>query len=107
MTARALLLLALPILLAGCQTAPEPEPAPPAAAAVAPAAVQMSGGSPSDLPPSVRRLVAEKGLDARKIPGTGPGGRISKGDVLLYLEQAPAGIPDSLTQPPSLCGKAR
>jgi len=54
------------------------------------------------LAPSVRRLIAEKGLDAGKIPGTGPGGRISKGDVLLYLEQAPAGIPDTLAQPPSM-----
>jgi 2-oxoglutarate dehydrogenase E2 component (dihydrolipoamide succinyltransferase) len=54
------------------------------------------------LAPSVRRLIAEKGLDAAKIAGTGPGGRISKGDVLLYLEQAPAGIPDTLSQPVSL-----
>lgn len=47
-----------------------------------------------ELPPSVRRLVAEKQLDVSKITGTGPGGRISKGDVLLYLEEAPAGIPE-------------
>ncbi len=46
------------------------------------------------LAPSVRRLVAEKRLDVGKISGTGPGGRISKGDVLLYLEKAPAGIPE-------------
>jgi 2-oxoglutarate dehydrogenase E2 component (dihydrolipoamide succinyltransferase) len=44
-------------------------------------------------------LIAEKHLDPAKIPGTGPGGRISKGDVLLYLEQAPAGIPESFTSP--------
>jgi len=41
-------------------------------------------GSP--LAPSVRRLVAEKNLDPALIPGTGPGGRITKGDVILYLE---------------------
>ena len=46
------------------------------------------------LAPSVRRLIAEKNLDAAKIEGTGPGGRINKGDVLLYLENAPAGIPE-------------
>jgi 2-oxoglutarate dehydrogenase E2 component (dihydrolipoamide succinyltransferase) len=39
--------------------------------------------------PSVRRLVTEKGIDITKISGTGPGGRITKGDVLLYLESAP------------------
>ena len=38
------------------------------------------------LAPSVRRLVAEKNLDASLIAGTGPGGRITKGDVVLYLE---------------------
>ena len=51
------------------------------------------------LSPSVRRLVAEKNLDVSKISGTGPGGRISKGDVLLYLEEAPAGIPEKVTAP--------
>jgi len=40
----------------------------------------------NQLAPSVRRLVAEKGLDPALIPGTGPGGRITKGDVVLYLE---------------------
>ena len=51
------------------------------------------------LAPSVRRLVAEKNLDVSKIKGTGPGGRISKGDILLYLEKAPAGLPDKLAPP--------
>ena len=41
------------------------------------------------LPPSVRRLVAEKNIDVSAVAGTGPGNRITKGDVLLYLEQAP------------------
>jgi 2-oxoglutarate dehydrogenase E2 component (dihydrolipoamide succinyltransferase) len=42
--------------------------------------------------PSVRRLAAEKKVDLSLIAGTGPGGRITKGDVLLYLEsgQSPA-----------------
>jgi 2-oxoglutarate dehydrogenase E2 component (dihydrolipoamide succinyltransferase) len=40
----------------------------------------------NQLAPSVRRLVAEKNLDPALIPGTGPGGRITKGDVVLYLE---------------------
>ena len=51
------------------------------------------------LSPSVRRLVAEKNLDVSKISGTGPGNRISKGDVLLYLEEAPAGIPEKVAAP--------
>jgi 2-oxoglutarate dehydrogenase E2 component (dihydrolipoamide succinyltransferase) len=90
------------------ETAPAPEPAPektpvpvpaaPAAKAPAPAAPARSADS-MPLAPSVRRLIAEKHLDASKIQGTGPGGRISKGDVLLYLEKAPAGIPDAAPTP--------
>lgn len=56
------------------------------------------------LSPAVRRLVAEKGLDTATISGSGPGGRITKGDVLLALEQAPAGVPDECV-PPSELGK--
>ncbi len=59
------------------------------------AAASPSAAVPGDLPPSVRRLVAERGIDVREIPGTGPGGRVTKGDVLLYLESrsAPAAAP--------------
>jgi 2-oxoglutarate dehydrogenase E2 component (dihydrolipoamide succinyltransferase) len=42
------------------------------------------------LSPSVRRLVREKGVDIAAVTGTGPGGRITKGDVLLQLETLPA-----------------
>ena len=38
------------------------------------------------LSPAVRRLVAESNLDPLKIPGTGPGGRITKADVIAYTE---------------------
>ena len=55
-----------------------------------PAPVPQETLQPSEtrslLAPSVRRLVAEKNLDPALIPGTGPGGRITKGDVVLYLE---------------------
>jgi pyruvate/2-oxoglutarate dehydrogenase complex dihydrolipoamide acyltransferase (E2) component len=36
--------------------------------------------------PVVARMVAEHGLDVSRIPGTGIGGRVSKRDVLKYLE---------------------
>jgi 2-oxoglutarate dehydrogenase E2 component (dihydrolipoamide succinyltransferase) len=54
-----------------------PEIAPPAAVASEPA---------FGLSPSVRKLVEEKGVDLSQITGTGPGGSITKGDVLLHLE---------------------
>ena len=67
---------------------PPPMAAGPAAPRPAPLDMQLS--------PAVRRLVAEKKLDISRLTGTGPGGRISKGDVLLYLEKAPAGIPEAV-----------
>ena len=45
------------------------------------------------LSPAVRRLVAEKNIDISGIKGTGPGNRITKGDVLLYLEQTTSAKP--------------
>ena len=40
------------------------------------------------LSPSVRRLLAEKGVDASSIRGTGKGGRITKEDVEKHLKNA-------------------
>jgi 2-oxoglutarate dehydrogenase E2 component (dihydrolipoamide succinyltransferase) len=61
--------------------------------------VHEAGGGAADLSPSVRRLTALHRIDPGRISGTGPGGRITKGDVLLYLEgQAPA--PDKAPPPP-------
>ena len=42
------------------------------------------------LTPSVRRMIAEKGLDASKIKGSGKNGRVTKEDVDKFLKQAPA-----------------
>jgi len=48
----------------------------------------------TQLSPSVRRLVRENRMkhpvDIAAVTGTGPGGRITKGDVLLHLETLPA-----------------
>ncbi|MCU0590823.1 MAG: 2-oxoglutarate dehydrogenase complex dihydrolipoyllysine-residue succinyltransferase [Desulfobacterales bacterium] len=73
------------------QQAPVPQPTvleKPPVAASAPAAAEEARTVPEGLPPSVRRLVGEHRLDASRIRGTGPGGRLTKGDVLLYIEQS-------------------
>jgi 2-oxoglutarate dehydrogenase E2 component (dihydrolipoamide succinyltransferase) len=48
-----------------------------------------TAASPSEvaLSPAVRRLVDEESVDIQQVKGSGPGGRITKEDVLAYLEQ--------------------
>jgi 2-oxoglutarate dehydrogenase E2 component (dihydrolipoamide succinyltransferase) len=58
-----------------------PAPAQPVASADTAAAAP-------DMGPAARQLVEEHKLDARLIPGTGKGGRITKEDVLAYLDGA-------------------
>ena len=54
-----------------------------APAAAAPAAsVKQTPAAETFLSPAVRRVVAEEGLDVAGVEGTGPHGRLTKGDVL-------------------------
>jgi 2-oxoglutarate dehydrogenase E2 component (dihydrolipoamide succinyltransferase) len=81
--------------------APAPAPAPAAEPAPAPTVVVASAASAGDAPllsPVVRRLISENNLDVAKIAGTGPGGRITREDVLALIDaqagkQAPAAAP--------------
>ncbi len=67
------------------------QPAPTAASAgQAPAATAGNGGQRAadvEASPVARNVAQEHGLDLNKIPGSGAGGRITKADVLGYLEQ--------------------
>jgi len=74
-----------------------PTPVPPAPPA--PAAVQAPAPSPSPLPepttdghvaagPAVRRFAREVGVDLARVTGSGPGGRITREDVLTVVRQA-------------------
>jgi len=73
----------------------QPEPA----QSPGPTALEPVAAEAPLLSPAVRRLVAEKNVDIAGIVGSGPGGRITKGDVLLHLEQAasPAQAPQDQT----------
>ena len=71
--------------------APELTPEPTAEAKVdnlAPA--DAKGNADGPLSPAVRRLVDEEKVSPADIPGTGKGGRLTKGDVLGYVENRPA-----------------
>lgn len=73
-----------------------PAPAAPVAAApppAAPAAVFTAEVDLEGLSPAVRRLAAEHGLDIGKIPGSGRSGRVTKADVLTFIEARKSGAP--------------
>ncbi len=40
--------------------------------------------------PVARRIADEQGIDVAQVQGTGPGGRVTKDDVLAFAQQAPA-----------------
>ncbi len=74
--------------------APEPSTLPESSAAPG-GAVGRQERIATKSSPVVRRIAAEHGIDLQKVPGTGVHGRVTKKDILAYIEsggaQAPAG----------------
>ena len=66
--------------------APAPAPAPKAAPTPVAPAARASVASNLLLSPVVRRLVNEHQIDVQALAGTGPGGRITREDVLDYID---------------------
>jgi 2-oxoglutarate dehydrogenase E2 component (dihydrolipoamide succinyltransferase) len=58
-----------------------------------PKAAPIESSKEEDLSPAVRRLVDENRLDPSRIPSSGPGGRLTKEDVLKHLEQLGGTVP--------------
>jgi 2-oxoglutarate dehydrogenase E2 component (dihydrolipoamide succinyltransferase) len=89
-------------------TAPEPSAAPAPSAAPTP-----SGNGKAFVSPVVARIAGEHGIDPSQVPGTGSGGRVTKKDILAFVEsggaqQAPAAPEEAapapeapVTQPPA------
>jgi 2-oxoglutarate dehydrogenase E2 component (dihydrolipoamide succinyltransferase) len=73
-------------------------PAPSPAIQIAPQTVKEAPKADAPLVPSVRRLAAESGIAPQLVPGTGPAGRVTKGDMLAAIERA-AASPVVLPQP--------
>ncbi len=59
------------------------------AAPADPATPQPATGAPG-MGPAVRKLIAEHELDPQTIPGSGKDGRVTKSDVLAFLNSRPA-----------------
>jgi 2-oxoglutarate dehydrogenase E2 component (dihydrolipoamide succinyltransferase) len=89
---------------AAATVAPAAKPAPAAAAAAPAAAAKPAAAAAGNdkLAPSVRRMVEEKQLDPAKIPASGRDGRITKGDVVEFLDKpAAASAPDKAAAAPA------
>jgi 2-oxoglutarate dehydrogenase E2 component (dihydrolipoamide succinyltransferase) len=73
------------------EAAPHPSPLPASGEREGPAQREGEGQRALERSgPAVRKLIEESGLDATRVAATGPGGRISKADVLAVREPAPA-----------------
>jgi pyruvate dehydrogenase E2 component (dihydrolipoamide acetyltransferase) len=70
--------------------APEPSPAPSAEPA-------PSGNGKAFVSPVVARIAGEYGIDPSQVPGTGTGGRVTKKDILAFVE---SGAPKQAPAPP-------
>ncbi len=64
-----------------------------ATAGSAPAAVEPAGNADAPMTPAVRRLLREHGLTAAQHVGTGGGGRITRDDVVNFVESQRTGQP--------------
>ena len=73
---------------------PEPAPAPTAAATQA-----QAGNGKTFVSPVVARIAAEHGIDPSAVPGTGTGGRVTKKDILGFIESGAAAAPPPAPEP--------
>jgi 2-oxoglutarate dehydrogenase E2 component (dihydrolipoamide succinyltransferase) len=98
------------------QEAPPPQPKPPAPDASEPSGPRGAAPTPAPgsrrAPPSARRLMAEHGLVAGAVAGSGPGGQVRKEDVVRALERpadarAPAPAPQPAARPDGATARER
>ena len=83
-----------------------PAPAPAAGAAEAPPAPAAAPVTPAAaengrtfVSPVVARIAAEHGVDPSAVPGTGTGGRVTKKDILTFIESGAAAAPPPAPTP--------
>jgi 2-oxoglutarate dehydrogenase E2 component (dihydrolipoamide succinyltransferase) len=95
------------------EAAPAAEATAPAAAVTPPAPAPVAEPAPLTegliLSPVVRRLIADNGIDASTLTGTGVGGRITRADVERVIQSAAFGTtpaPASAPTPPPLAPAA-
>jgi 2-oxoglutarate dehydrogenase E2 component (dihydrolipoamide succinyltransferase) len=89
-----------PAVDAAPEPTPPPEEAAPAPAPTAtPAEAQQNGKS--FVSPVVARIASEHNVDVSSVTGTGRGGRVTKKDILDYVESGPPAAPPTPTETPA------
>ncbi|GEO81507.1 2-oxoglutarate dehydrogenase complex dihydrolipoyllysine-residue succinyltransferase [Pararhodospirillum oryzae] len=73
--------------------APAPAAPTPAAPAPTPAPLAKAANTALPLAPAVRKLVADNALDPARIPATGKDGRLTRDDVVRYMQAGGAAAP--------------
>src|SRR5581483_7962903 len=71
----------------------------PSAGAPGPAAPDVSGNGKTFVSPVVARIAAEHGVDVGAVPGTGQGGRVTKKDILAFIERGAPAAPAAPAEP--------
>lgn len=86
------------------EAAPLAPPTESAAPTPAPAPAQAetpSGNGKAFVSPVVARIASEHGVDPAQVPGTGSGGRVTKKDILAFIEAGAAAPAGGATAPPA------
>jgi len=99
---------------AAAPEAPAPEAAAPEAPAEAapsveqpaptPQVQQPSGNGKAFVSPVVARIASEHGVDPDEVEGTGRGGRVTKQDILAFIDNPPAAPAETVAAPPESGG---
>ena len=99
------------------EAAPEPEPqeqsepaqqaaTPPEAPASDEPPAATGGNGAARMTPAVRRLVREHDIDVAQLTGTGAGGRVTRDDVLSFIDKGPEPQPAEAEQPEAVAAAA-
>src|SRR5438552_9143921 len=81
---------------------PEPESTPPPP----PAGNGHDGDGHAFVSPVVARIAAEHGIDPSKVQGTGSGGRVTKKDILAFVESGAQAPPEQPQPAPAVAAPA-
>ena len=80
-------------------TAPVPAPPAPAPALPTPPPAEASEDGRTFVSPVVARIASEHGVDPGQVQGTGRGGRVTKKDILSYIERGTEAQPAAAAAP--------